>query len=77
MVDPPGEGHEELHEHALEECQISCTVDLALEVEKEVGGPGVNRRIYITEVPLVRRQLTVGMHVVLAQHELKLLLGEI
>ena len=43
----------------------------------EDGGPGVHRRVDVAEVPLVGRDLAVGVHVALAQHQLQLLLAEI
>ena len=43
----------------------------------EDRGPGVHRRIDVAEVPLVGRNLAVGVQVVLAQHQLQLLLAEI
>ena len=43
----------------------------------EDGGPGVDRRVDVAEVPLVGRDLAVGVHVPLAQHQLQLLLAEV
>ena len=43
----------------------------------EDGGPGVHRRVDVAEVPLVGRDLAVGVHVPLAQHQLELLLAEV
>ena len=43
----------------------------------EDGRPGVDRRVDVAEVPLVGRDLAVGVHVPLAQHQLELVLAEI
>ena len=43
----------------------------------EDRGPGVHRRIDIAEVPLVGRNLAVGMQVRIAQHQIQLLLGKV
>ena len=40
-------------------------------------GPGMHRRVDVAEGPFIGRQLPVGMHVPLAQHQQQLLLGEI
>ena len=43
----------------------------------EDGGPGMHRRIHVAEVPFVGGNLAVRVQVVLAQHQIELLLAEI
>ncbi len=70
-VDPPGEVHQQLLEDLLQEVVVLRAVDL----EDPQGGPRVDRRVDVAEVPLVRGQCTVGVHVPLAAHEQQLVLG--
>ena len=72
-VHPPGEVHQQLVQHPLEEREVAGPVDL----EDLQRRPGVHRRVHVVEGPLVGRQLPVGVHVPLAQDEQQLLLGEI
>ena len=76
-VDPPGEVQEQLLEAALEPLLVSLSLLRLLQAVGEDGGPGMHRRIDVAEVPLVGRNLAVGVHVALAQHQLELLLAEI
>src|SRR5579885_1806968 len=58
-VHPPREVQEELVEDALEEVEVGGAADL----EDPQGGPGVDRRVDVAEVPLVGGELAVGVHV--------------
>ena len=76
-VDPPGEVEQQLLEDALEQLAVALAADLRLALVGEDRGPGVDGRVDVAEVPLVGRDLAVGVHVALAQHQLELLLGEV
>jgi hypothetical protein len=41
------------------------------------GGPGVDGRVDVAEVPLVGGHLTVGVQIAFIEHERQLLLGEV
>ena len=71
-VHPPREVDQQLLEHAGKELMIPAAVDL----EHAQSRPGVHRRVHVAEGPLVRGDLSVGVHVPLTQHEDQLLLGE-
>ena len=68
---------QQLVEHALEKCAVALARALLVDFVDTPCGPGMHRRIHIAERPLVCRQLSVGMHVPLAQHQHELFLGEI
>ena len=70
LVDPPGEVDEQLLEDAREEVDVAGAVDL----EDANRRPCVHRRVDIVEIPLVRRERAIGVHVPLAQHEQELVL---
>ena len=76
-VHPPGEVQHQLVEDALQECAITFSVALLVNLVNAPCRPGVHRRIHIAECPLIGGNLSVGMHVPLAQHEHELFLGEI
>ena len=76
-VHPPGEVQQQLLEDALQEAPISHTVDAFVDLVNAPGGPGVNGRIDILEAPFIGRDLSVGMHVPLAQHQDQLALGKV
>ncbi len=68
---------QQLLETALEPLLVSLALLRLFQAVGEDGGPGMHRRIDVAEVPLVGRNLAVGVHVALAQHQLELLLAEI
>ena len=68
-IHPPCEVQHELVEHALEEFKISPSPALLLDLVDAPRSPRVNRRIHVPERPLVRWNLTVGMHVPFAQQQ--------
>ena len=76
-VDPPVEVQEQLVEDALEERPVALARLRPLDLEDAQGGPGVDGRVHVGEVPLVRGDLAVGVHVPLAQHQDELVLGEL
>ena len=76
-VDPPGEVQQQLLEAALEPLPVPLAALRRFEAVGEDGRPGVDRRVDVAEVPLVGRDLAVGVHVPLAQHQLELLLAEV
>ena len=61
-VHPPVEVLHQALERSLEEAHVR-PAELFLDVVEEQRGPRVHRRIDVAEVPLVRRDLTVGMRV--------------
>src|SRR5258708_5955080 len=71
-IDPPGEIDQEFVKDALEEFVVARTVDF----KHPEGGPGMYRRVGVIERPFVCGQLTVGMHVPLAQQQYQLPLGK-
>ena len=76
-VDPPGEVQEHLLEDAFQEVVVGDPRPAALDVEHRDRGHGEHRRVDVAEVPLVGRDLPVGVHVPLAQHQEDLILGEL
>ena len=77
-VDPPGEVHQQLGEGVLEELDVAAAAAALLVDQVELHrGPRVHRRIDVAEVPLVGGQLAVRVQVVVAQHQIELLLGEV
>jgi hypothetical protein len=64
-------------EDALEELAVAAAVALFVDLVDAPRRPGVDRGIHVSESPFVGRELAVGMHVPLAQHEHELLFGEI
>src|SRR5262249_21217189 len=76
-IHPPGEIKQQLVESALEEVTIGHAANAFFDLINAPRGPGMHRRIHIAESPLVRRQLSVRMHIPLAQKKCELLLSEI
>ncbi len=77
-VDPPGEVQKQFVEHPGKKLPISfAAVSLLIDEVNLMGSPGMDRRIHITQRPFVRRDLSVGVHVPLPQHENKLFFGKI
>ena len=62
---------------ALEPLDVALPLRGLLEPIGEDRGPGMHRRIDVAEVPFVGRDLAVGVHVPLAQHQVQLLLAEV
>src|SRR5580692_6988499 len=61
-VHPPIEIQHQALKGTFQEAQIS-PAQLGLNPVKEQGRPGMNRRVYVAEVPLVCGNLSVRMHV--------------
>src|SRR5277367_1467968 len=59
-VDPPVEVQHQTLKRTLQEAQVR-PAQFFLDVEKKQRRPGMHWRIHITEVPLVGRDLSVGM----------------
>jgi hypothetical protein len=57
VVRPPGEVDQQFVKDPGQEAVVRA----AVEVEDPQRGPSVHRRVYVGEVPLVRRNLAVGM----------------
>src|SRR5262249_28466143 len=68
-VDPPSEVQQELVEYALEERPVTGAPPLFLDLVDAPRRPRLHRGVDVAERPLVSRQLPVGMHVPLAQHQ--------
>jgi hypothetical protein len=75
-VDPPGEVLHQLLEGVLQEGAVALAGAVLLQLVEEQGGPGVHGRVDVAEVPLVRRDLAVGVQVEAAQQQVQLALGE-
>ena len=75
-VHPPREVHEQLVEHALEE-RVIARAARPRELVHAPGSPRVRRRVDVVERELVRRDLTVRMHVPFAQQQDELLFREL
>ena len=76
-VNPPREVHQQAAEHLLQEGDVPVPSVQPLHEVDSARGPGVHRRVDVAEVPLVGRQLTARMQVLIGQHQAELLLGEI
>ena len=76
-VDPPGEVQHELVERRPEEIDVHFASQRLLGAMEEQRRKGVDRRVHVTEVPLVGRDLTVRVQVGPAEHQFHLLLGEV
>ena len=74
-IHPPGEVDEQLVKDPLEKRHIGGARRAAFDLINAHRGPSVHRRVHVAELPLVRRQLTVGMHEPLAQQQDQLVLG--
>ena len=75
-VHPPVEVEHQAVERALQELDVLAP-EVALHLVEEEGGPGVDGRVHVAEVPLVGRDLPVRVGVEAAQHQQELLLGEV
>ena len=76
-VDPPGEIQKQFVEDADEKSAVAAAVAFLVDLVDAPRGPGVDRRVYVSESPFVGRELAVGMHVPFAEDEHELLFGEI
>lgn len=88
----PGEVQKQLLEDTFQERNIFTAVQLPFDfkdterspretlvrtlAEVEFFSPSVNRRIDVSEIPLIGGNLTIGLHVPLASKQVKLLLGK-
>src|ERR1051325_9779023 len=72
-IHPPGEVQEQLLEDSLKEDRVADSTSLLLDLVNAPGGPRVNWRIHSAKRPLVCSQLSVRVHVPLAQHQHELL----
>jgi hypothetical protein len=64
-------------ESRLQERQVDLTAQRLFITSEKERGPGMDRRVHIAKVPLVGRDLTVGMEIEPGEHEVELLLGEV
>ena len=76
-VDPPGEVRQQPLEDAREELAVALAADRGLALVDEQRGPRRHGRVDVAEVPLVGRDLAVGVHVARVQEQLDLFLGEV
>src|SRR5688572_2275460 len=76
-IHPPREVEQQLVEYPLEERAVALPGHRAFRVVREQRRPRVHRWVHITEIPLVRGNLSVRMHVSLAKEQVQLLLREI
>ena len=56
---------------------IGHAADTLLNLVHAPRCPGMNRRVDVVELPFIRRDLPIGVHVPLAQHQDELLFGEV
>src|SRR5215471_15870428 len=76
-IDPPGKVQQQFVKNLFEEGAIGDTADAAFDFINAPGGPSVDRRVYVSEGPLVGRKLPVGVHVPFAEEKDELLFCEI
>ena len=76
-IDPPREVHQKLLEAFFQKSQVTLAAQRLLVLIHEPRGPRVHGGVDVPEVPLVGGNLSVRMHVLLSEHQLQLLLGEI
>ena len=76
-IDPPGEVEQQFVEDPFEEGAVSFPGDALLNLIDALGGPGMHGRVHIPKGPLVGRELTIGMHIPLAQEQEELLFGKV
>src|SRR5271169_1392145 len=75
-VHPPVEVQHQALEGAFQETNIRAAQFCLDSVEKQ-RRPGVHRGIHVAKVPLVCRNLPVGMGVEVSEHKQELLFGEV
>src|SRR5260370_18052813 len=76
-IHPPSEVQQQLVKNPLQKCPVALAMALLIDLVYAPCRPGVHWRIHFAQRPLVSRNLSVGMHLPLAQHQCQLLLGEI
>ena len=76
-IDPPCEVQQELEEHALEKDAIALAAPLLVDFVDTPRRPRMDRRVHVVEGPLVRGQLSVGVHVPFAQQQHELIFREV
>jgi len=76
-VHPPGEIHQELLECILQKLVVRLTSRCDLLAVESNHCPRVDGGIHVSEVPLIRRHLAIGMEVGAAQDEIHLFLREV
>ena len=62
---------------ALQEHSVSHTAASAFYLVDTQCRPGVDRWVNVAKVPLIRGNLSVGVHVPLTQHQRELFFGEL
>src|ERR1700736_1909991 len=75
-VHPPGKGQQHLVEDCFEKCPIAFAGLFALDLIDPPGCPGDYRGIDVTEVPFIRRDLSVRVLVPLPSDNIELSLRE-
>ena len=68
LVHPPGEIHQQFLKSPFQEIPVGFTRFLFIRFKHIPYAPGMNGWIHITEIPLISRDLSIGMHVVFPQH---------
>src|SRR3982751_1300692 len=68
-INPPREIKDQLVKDAFKKLEVTNTRLVLLQLINAPCGPGMYRRVHITECPLVSRQLTVRVHVPLTQQK--------
>ena len=77
-VHPPGEVQHQLVEDALQEVAVALPAPaLLVDLVDPPGGPGMDGRVHVAELPLVGRHLAVRVHVPFARQQDELRLGEL
>jgi hypothetical protein len=76
-IDPPGEVRHQPAEHSCQELAVALAPDLSLALIHIQRSPGGHRRVDVTKVPLVRRDLAVRVHIPSTEQELHLFFGEV
>ncbi len=76
-VHPPGEVEQQLVEDLLQEVDVMPPTSSGVSLVNAPRRPGVDRRVDVSQGPLVGGELAAGVHVPLPSHELEVLLGEV
>ena len=76
-IHPPGESEKEFVEDCFQKSAITFARLLAFDLVNPPRCPPQDRRIDITEVPLIGWNMTVGMLIPLANDDVDLTLGEV
>ena len=75
-IHPPGEGDQHFVEDRFQECAVAFAGLFALDLINAPRRPGQHRRVDVVEIPLVGRDLAVGMLIPFAHDEIELRFGE-